>query len=98
MQDQANQDVSPSAEGADQVATPESALEQQLTETQAKLSEMHDAFMRAKAEGENIRRRGACRPGSQHRRQCAAKRLHDCRPPAASGNRHRGASKINTGC
>ena len=36
---------------------PESALEQQLTETQAKLSEMHDAFMRAKAEGENIRRR-----------------------------------------
>jgi len=57
MQDQANQDVSPSAEGADQVATPESALEQQLTETQAKLSEMHDAFMRAKAEGENIRRR-----------------------------------------
>jgi molecular chaperone GrpE len=58
MQDQENQEVSPQpADGAEQAATPESALEQQLSETQAKLSEMHDAFMRAKAEGENIRRR-----------------------------------------
>jgi molecular chaperone GrpE len=58
MQDQANQDGSPdNVDGAEHLATPESALEQQLTETQAKLSEMHDAFMRAKAEGENIRRR-----------------------------------------
>ncbi|WP_426189736.1 nucleotide exchange factor GrpE [Massilia sp. DWR3-1-1] len=58
MQDQASQDMSPpNADGAEHAVTPESALEQQLTETQAKLSEMHDAFMRAKAEGENIRRR-----------------------------------------
>ena len=34
-----------------------SDLEAQLTATEAKLAEMHDAFMRAKAEGENIRRR-----------------------------------------
>ena len=32
-------------------------LEAQLSATEAKLAEMHDAFMRAKAEGENIRRR-----------------------------------------
>jgi molecular chaperone GrpE len=57
MQDQANQDVPPANEGGEQAVAPESALEQQLSETQAKLSEMHDAFMRAKAEGENIRRR-----------------------------------------
>lgn len=57
MQDQANQEVPPLNEGAEPAVAPESALEQQLSETQAKLSEMHDAFMRAKAEGENIRRR-----------------------------------------
>ena len=57
MQDQANQEVPPLNEGGEQAVAPESALEQQLSETQAKLSEMHDAFMRAKAEGENIRRR-----------------------------------------
>ncbi len=60
MQDQENQEVSiPADEAAqaDVAATPESALEQQLSETQAKLAEMHDAFMRAKAESENIRRR-----------------------------------------
>jgi molecular chaperone GrpE len=34
-----------------------SDLEAQLSATEAKLAEMHDAFMRAKAEGENIRRR-----------------------------------------
>jgi molecular chaperone GrpE len=33
------------------------SLEEQLSATEAKLAEMHDAFMRAKAEGENIRRR-----------------------------------------
>lgn len=58
MQDQENQEVSPpSADGVEQAVTPESALEQQLSATEAKLAEMHDAFMRAKAEGENIRRR-----------------------------------------
>ena len=64
MQDQENQDVSqdlsiPAEEAvqADATVLPESALEQQLSATEAKLAEMHDAFMRAKAEGENIRRR-----------------------------------------
>jgi molecular chaperone GrpE len=33
------------------------SVEEQLSATEAKLAEMHDAFMRAKAEGENIRRR-----------------------------------------
>jgi molecular chaperone GrpE len=33
------------------------SLEEQLSATEAKLAEMHDAFMRARAEGENIRRR-----------------------------------------
>ncbi|MFL6660352.1 MAG: nucleotide exchange factor GrpE [Massilia sp.] len=60
MQDQENQEVSTPQE--DDVVpaaadTPEAALVQQLSETEAKLAEMHDAFMRAKAEGENIRRR-----------------------------------------
>ena len=60
MQDQENQEVSTPAEEAieaEAAVTPESALEQQLIATEAKLAEMHDAFMRAKAEGENIRRR-----------------------------------------
>jgi molecular chaperone GrpE len=60
MQDQENQEVSTPAEEPVQAAapeTPESTLEQQLSDTEAKLAEMHDAFMRAKAEGENIRRR-----------------------------------------
>ncbi|CAN7178898.1 nucleotide exchange factor GrpE [Massilia sp. LjRoot122] len=38
-------------------AAPESDLEAQLSATEAKLAEMHDAFMRAKADAENIRRR-----------------------------------------
>jgi molecular chaperone GrpE len=67
MQDQQNQEVPQPAEGAPAPASdapapvsapaPENALEQQLSATEAKLAEMHDAFMRAKAEGENIRRR-----------------------------------------
>lgn len=65
MQDQENQAVPPNPEAAEAAAsappsTPEallSPLEQQLAETEAKLAEMHDAFMRAKADGENIRRR-----------------------------------------
>jgi molecular chaperone GrpE len=36
-------------------ATP--GLEEQLSATEAKLAEMHDAFMRAKADADNIRRR-----------------------------------------
>ena len=35
----------------------QSKLEAQLSATEAKLAEMHDAFMRAKADAENIRRR-----------------------------------------
>lgn len=60
MQEQENQEVSQPIEGetSDATATPAlNELEQQLSATEAKLAEMHDAFMRAKAEGENIRRR-----------------------------------------
>jgi molecular chaperone GrpE len=60
MQDQQNQEVSQPDEGETAgapAAAPENTLEQQLSATEAKLAEMHDAFMRAKAEGENIRRR-----------------------------------------
>jgi molecular chaperone GrpE len=65
MQNQENQEVSQQPEGAAAEATAapasstpaETSLEEQLSATEAKLAEMHDAFMRAKAEGENIRRR-----------------------------------------
>lgn len=61
MQDQENQeapvDTQPgSTEGQPQEAG-NAGLEGQLAQVEAKLAEMHDAFMRAKAEGENIRRR-----------------------------------------
>jgi molecular chaperone GrpE len=64
MQDQENQPGQmPEAEQAPaQPSTPAEAsatpaLEEQLAAAQAKLAEVQDAFMRAKAEGENIRRR-----------------------------------------
>ena len=63
MQDQENQpSQNPEVEQAEEQTTPAettamSDLEAQLSATEAKLAEMHDAFMRAKAEGENIRRR-----------------------------------------
>jgi molecular chaperone GrpE len=63
MQDQENQEVPNPAEGQDQQApaqetvAAENPLEAQLSATEAKLAEMHDAFMRAKADAENIRRR-----------------------------------------
>ena len=60
MQDQENQEVSATEEETIQDGATESgspSLEEQLSATEAKLAEMHDAFMRAKAEGENIRRR-----------------------------------------
>ena len=67
MQDQENKDVSAtpgdetiqvSAAAANApVEEGLSGLEKQLSETEAKLAETHDAFMRAKAEAENIRRR-----------------------------------------
>ncbi len=60
MQDQEKQEVPQPNDGETvQVsgAPAENNLEQQLSATEAKLAEMHDAFMRAKAEGENIRRR-----------------------------------------
>ena len=63
MQDQENPEVIPQPESdaasavqADQ-ANGEPGLEEQLSATEAKLAEMHDAFMRAKADAENIRRR-----------------------------------------
>ncbi|MDN2708002.1 nucleotide exchange factor GrpE [Janthinobacterium sp. SUN118] len=60
MQDQENQAVpNPQADAAATApSTPaEPTLEEQLASTEARLAEMHDAFMRAKADGENIRRR-----------------------------------------
>ncbi len=63
MQDQENQpSQNPEVEQAEAQTTPAEApamsdLEAQLSATEAKLAEMHDAFMRAKAESENIRRR-----------------------------------------
>lgn len=60
MQEQENPEVSQPSDESVQAAAPangEPSLEEQLSATEAKLAEMHDAFMRAKAEGENIRRR-----------------------------------------
>lgn len=63
MQDQENQAVPPNQEAAAAAASAppstsdQPSLEEQLAATEAKLAEMHDAFMRAKADGENIRRR-----------------------------------------
>jgi molecular chaperone GrpE len=67
MQDQENQEVSnqPEADAAAAAAAAaaqgapatEPGLEEQLSATEAKLAEMHDAFMRAKAEADNVRRR-----------------------------------------
>ncbi|GAB3457541.1 nucleotide exchange factor GrpE [Massilia terrae] len=64
MQDQENQELPNQAEGQEasqpapaQEAAAETGLEAQLSATEAKLAEMHDAFMRAKADAENIRRR-----------------------------------------
>ena len=61
MQDQENQELSATPEEAlneaPVSAAGEPGLEDQLAAAEAKLAEMHDAFMRAKAEGENIRRR-----------------------------------------
>jgi molecular chaperone GrpE len=53
-QQQASQQPSQQAP-FESAATP--SLEEQLSAAEAKLAEMHDAFMRAKAEGDNIRRR-----------------------------------------
>ena len=60
MQDQENQAVPNSQADAAPVppaAAAEPTLEEQLASTEARLVEMQDAFMRAKADGENIRRR-----------------------------------------
>jgi molecular chaperone GrpE len=60
MQDQENQAVPNSQADAGSAPPPvaaEPSLEEQLASTEARLAEMHDAFMRAKADGENIRRR-----------------------------------------
>ncbi len=53
--EQAQTEKNPVAEDA--TIIPESTLEVQLSEAQAKIAEMQDAFLRAKAEAENIRRR-----------------------------------------
>jgi molecular chaperone GrpE len=63
MQDQENQELPNQPDGeakeapAAAPAAESNSLEEQLSATEAKLAETHDAFMRAKAEAENIRRR-----------------------------------------
>ena len=71
MQDQENKEVldqqsgeAPAADAAAGASTQapaapcaEPGLEEQLSATEAKLADMHDAYMRAKAEADNIRRR-----------------------------------------
>ena len=54
-QQQAPQQPSQQQAPSESAANP--SLEEQLSATEAKLAEMQDAFMRAKAEGDNIRRR-----------------------------------------
>jgi molecular chaperone GrpE len=49
---------SPAAAGAsDEAVTPETSVEAQLSELQLELTTLKDAFLRAKAEAENVRRR-----------------------------------------
>ncbi|MCG2586330.1 nucleotide exchange factor GrpE [Massilia sp. TS11] len=62
MQEQEQQHEAAAQAQADEqasapVPTDEPSLEEQLSATEARLAEMHDAFMRAKAEADNIRRR-----------------------------------------
>lgn len=45
------------ADGGDAAAQPETSIEAQLSEIQAQLVASNDAFLRAKAEAENVRRR-----------------------------------------
>lgn len=56
MQDQENVQASQEQDAAPEPIT-EPTLEEKLAESEAKVAEMQDAFLRAKAEGENIRRR-----------------------------------------
>lgn len=53
-----NEQVEQAAEGQEQQPAAEQTVEEQLVEVQAKLAEMSDAYLRAKAEIENVRRRG----------------------------------------
>jgi molecular chaperone GrpE len=64
MQDQVEQAVPPQAEAAEQQAQAQTqtaqaapGLEERLAAAEARASEMQDAFLRAKADTENIRRR-----------------------------------------
>lgn len=62
MQDQEQQPVqeAPAQAGAEEAAAPlteAQALAQKLAEAEAKAAELQDAFLRARADGENIRRR-----------------------------------------
>lgn len=49
--------AAPAGDGQPEAAPPLSAAEQRLAELEAKHAEVADAYLRAKAEGENIRRR-----------------------------------------
>ena len=52
-----NQEPTPQADEAAPVAVPSLSLEDQIVELQARHSEVSDAYLRAKAEAENTRRR-----------------------------------------
>jgi molecular chaperone GrpE len=57
MNDETTGNTEPGAPGGNEAVTPESGAESQLSELQLELSTLRDAFLRAKAEAENIRRR-----------------------------------------
>ncbi|MFC6521993.1 nucleotide exchange factor GrpE [Undibacterium arcticum] len=54
-------------DAAEATAATDSALAQQLIEAEARVAEMQDAFIRAKAEGENIRRRAQADIAKAHK-------------------------------
>ena len=57
QQDPQSQDAAAAANATEQAAPAESTLEDKLAAAEARAAEMQDAFLRARAEGENIRRR-----------------------------------------
>jgi len=57
QQDPQSQDAAAAANATEQAAPAEPTLEDKLAAAEARAAEMQDAFLRARAEGENIRRR-----------------------------------------
>lgn len=57
MLDQRPPSAAEETEPVDAAAQPEPGIEQKLAEAQARVAELNEAFLRAKAESENVRRR-----------------------------------------